>query len=743
MTALLLIAACLNAPDLSPVAIARVCDGPDVVLVADGCARLPIITPDGRRERTAALYLAATIRDITGVRPQVYVEMPTRPVTNAPALRLVRADDSDRFRVITKDGTVRFLGRSDFAVYDWCERVLGVRQYAENAKTFPRMRDLAVEPVDYADWPVFSYRDAGGTGGRLWRRFAKAGGAHPGGVSVHVPHAWFADPDVRTNHPNVFARQPDGSRGEMPLLCYGNPETLAYYEHRIDEHLAGRRDSGGLVDTRRRVISVSHWDVPLACTCAHCRRLFDPALGVTGSGSPVIWGRFLKNLATWACAAHPDYRVAFLPYLNVCDVPPGLDLTEQGNCEAVVCALPGLAMFKEPSVRTREEARLREWARVTGRKTISWHYECWPREYTSAPFLFGKTIAAHYRRTAPFVAGSVICGGGESAVRQLAAYVWMKCLWNPHVDVEALYDVFAERMFGPAAEPMRRLIALQEDGWARAWPWPHCTEDNVFGVSYRPSDTAEMRRLLSEAAERARGDARAVANLAWYAADFAKFFADEERYRRGVAPEPFEICRTAVAPVADGTLDEDCWRHAPARVFVPAFATTNLPKRVTRVQAVWTDLGVYFAFRCGEPDMAGLNLSAAYGELKKQDTLELFVDVSGGATGTCHRLLFDVRNRRVSTASDRAWAPKGIVSSVVRGRDGWVVEAYVPFSAFAGEVALPDKRKETRWRGNFARWHPSRTGECEWSRLSTQGSEWNQSRDAFCDWVFVDRATGN
>jgi len=734
---LLLAVSFLNAPDLSPVDFERPCGEPRVALVADGRPCLPIVTADGKRERWAAMYLAATIRDITGVRPTVYVETPSRPVTNSPALRIFRAQGGDVFRVITRRGSVSFLGRSDFAVFDWCERVLGVRYYCEDGKTFPRSDDLTVPAVDYADRPVFSHRDNWPVCRRLWARVSKVGGAHALGVNVHAPHRWFSDPDVRTNHPNVFARQPDGSRGEMPLLCYGSPETLEYYKRRIDEHIAGLRDSGGIVDTNRHVITVSQWDCRLECTCESCRRLFDPDLGVSGSGSPVIWGRFLADLSTWAAATHPDYVVSFLPYLNTCGVPAGLRLPVEGNCEAMLCSMPGLAMFKEPSVRAREESLIRDWACVTGRKVLNWHYACWPREFTSAPYLFGRTIVRHYRRMAPCEVGSFVNGGDATAAEQLSNYVWLRCLWNPAIDVEAVYDVFAARMFGAAASPMRRLIALQEDGWERPWPWPHVCMANVFGVSYPPEVTDEMKSLLLEAMRRAAGDALALSRVRWYAKDFGRFFADAEDYagRRPLAE--LTVPRVDREPAVDGRFDDACWAHAPARALVSAFDMSQ-PVRNTSVRSVWTRDGIAFAVRCDEPNMAGLNLSAAYGELRRQDTLELFLIPEGGATGTCYRLMFDVRNRMVATASDREWSAAGVRSCVMRTADAWQLELYVPFSALDMRGSPSQADGAVTWLGNFSRWHPGVESEREWCRLSTRGSIWNQDPDAFSPFRFHD-----
>ena len=43
--------------------------------------------------------------------------------------------------------------------------------------------------------------------------------------------------------------------------------------------------------------------------------------------------------------------------------------------------------------------------------------------------------------------------------------LWLKLLWNPDHDVAATLDAYCARMFGPAAEPMRSLIRLEQERW--------------------------------------------------------------------------------------------------------------------------------------------------------------------------------------------------------------------------------------------------------------------------------------
>ena len=99
-------------------------------------------------------------------------------------------------------------------------------------------------------------------------------------------------------------------------------------------------------------------------------------------------------------------------------------------------------------------------------------------------------------------------------------------MWNPDLDVEAVYDSFAERMFGPAARPMRRLIALQEGGWSRRWMGEKASDGNVYGISYPPWTVREMKALLESAERLAADDPESARRVRRYASAFGDFFED-------------------------------------------------------------------------------------------------------------------------------------------------------------------------------------------------------------------------
>ena len=741
---LLCAAVSFHADDLTPLRDFRETGDPDVVVVKDGSARLPILVDDLPRNVAAARELASVIYAVSGVRPEIIRETKGQSagLSNALCVGCVslaacadvqpKTDHPEAFRVVVKDGSVFFAGRADYAVYDWCERQLGARCYWRDKDGdelwTPKSADIYAKGVDYTEWPVCSKRICGSCGGQRWAKFAKCGSSHRGGVHVHAPHRWHLDSELVAEHPEIFALTPDGRRAVSPMLCYGNPATLEYYERRIDEAIEGVRDSGGIVDVARKVITVSPWDMEYNCTCGYCTPLYDYSLGEYGYASPIVWGRFLKGLAKWAKEKHPDYMVSFLPYWTMCEVPAGLDLTEEGNCEAEVCVMPGIARLRSAEIKAREERIIREWAKVTGRKAILWHYTCWPAEHTVVPYLFGAVAQRHFSDMRDDLDGVFVCGGGEVPRLSLMYYVMMRCMWNPELDVSAVYDGFARRMFGPAAKPMRRLIELQERGWARKWRSDRIVDGNIYGYAYPPWVVREMKRCIARAEKLTARDPVARRRVRRYAGIFDDFFAEAELVASGFSPAPLTVVRTKDAPCVDGIPDEVCWESAPSRNFVLAFGRTlsDAPSAGTEARAVWTEDGIAFSFKCEEPDVAGMPHGAAQGDYAGQDTLSVVFEIGD----VCSHIDVDALGRTSAFCGNVPWRAQGLVAASHIGEGCWSAELFIPFEAI-GEDAKTSF-VSGGWRGNLIRWRPGTTAKGgEWSRLSTRRSTLNKDRNAF------------
>ena len=681
--------------------------GDEPVVVSTDEVTLPIVSADTKRARAAALFLASTIEETCGRRPDVLVvsKGQTCAVTKGmfvgdevSKFQSFRGDGDGGFRVVAKEGSVRFLGREDYAVYDWCERMLGMRYYCDGGKCVEKRDEVVVPSVDYADAPVFARRTIWG-GQTKWARYSKSGNAHRGGVNVHAPTRWIADAKLKATHPEIF------ENGETPMLCYGNPATLDYYKRRIDRHIAGLEPSGGIVDTNRHVVTVCQWDAPVSCSCVWCRTLRSHTLGKGGEASPIVWGHFLTKLDAWLAEAHPDYMISFLPYLNTCAVPRDFANALQAS-EAEVCTMPGLALLKDDACRAREEKLLRDWQAATGRKVINWHYGCWPQDWTSAPYVFGKTISRHYRDLRDVTDGSFICGGATDARLALSMYVWLRCLWNPDVDIEAIYDEFARRMFGAGAHPMRKLIALQEECWERGWDGEACSYHNLYEVSYRPRDIARMKALLQEAFETARAaaDETGARRIRWYASGF-RTFLEEEAAARVWRPRRIRVGETNELVAARSVRESVPW------------ARTTL----VTVRDGSAARGLTFVVRCEDPAAARMDFTKLDRDFVHGDDCVTFAFAGVGAFKVYKTGLVE---------SARA----GFRASVAHDATGWTVTARVdvPAGGLRGNVS--------RWRVGDVRFPRSERvagSRYEHSRLSTRFTQPDDDPAAFVEFDII------
>ena len=798
----------VNAKDLTKLAkVEKVAESPIVVVDREGAARMTIVRADDRAADWAAKQLRATIEEMTGVKLAIIVERAGKLVPNAPAFYVGAVSAAEKaglkaptdkpaaFSVVTKDGSVYFLGRSDYAVTDWCERELGARYYwpevlggGKNAKTVHgkcvvKTKGLAVHPCAWTDGPVFGARDNWPYEGQDWNRWAKGGTEHRGGVNVHAPHGWWKETNA-LDHVEIFALNVDGKRPTSPLLCYGNPKSLAYYEMRTAEGIKAWNDyqaakeaaapkdkgkvkfkdpAGGILNYAKKVVTISQWDCGVSCACEYCKKLFDEKLGGAGSGSPIIWGYFTKEYAKWLKKNYPDWKIAILPYVNTCDVPPGLDLSAEGNVEAELCTMPGLAMMKNEACKKHEEDLIRQWVKCTGNPVYNWHYTCWPAEYTAAPYVYGETVKRHYQDMRECLVGSFLNGGYDQARFSLSIYVWMRVLWNPDVDVQALYDEFAKRMFGAAARPMRKLIQMQEAGWNRQWRSNICSVKNVYEISYPPADVQKMKDLLAEAEKLAAGDEKASARLAWYKSGFEKFFQESEQNASGVAFPKLSMKKAATPPKLDGKLDDACWATAEALPFVAAQSNwggradwdkTHDPKKpadyATDIKIVWVaGEGVVLGFRCTEPQTSAMK-AGVEGDVWDQDNVEVFIDASGAGEGHYYHILADAYGR-IDFNATTEWKPKGLVCKTSIDKGFWTMELFVPFSdleKFPNRQLPTTSANGCRWNGNLIRF---RVGDCklpkeqraegshsEISRLNTRFNKWNKDPAAFSEWQFVE-----
>jgi len=726
-----------SAPDLTPVQWHPAPKHQPVTIVAQGKA-VAVIAAMPPRVRKADLLIqqmqeaieAATGARLEIVRDRIPADRPAIVVGDCEASRAAGLDAAalpiEGFVVKTAPNRVFIVGSTQelpvghndgvaWGVADLLERLVGVRWYwptPHGGRWVRRSPTLAIAPAHYQDAPHFRMRTcwppyAGGPDNRTFFHpllaCLRSASSWPHQLTVHQPN-WNQVPDYVQNRPEIFQRRPDGTRN-LHMLCYGNPKTLATFLENIEAYYdRGLRNDKRVTFFRGDTITVSPQDAGIACHCDHCKALMRPEAGQWGSASQLV-GQFVRKLAEQVKQRWPDKTILYLPYLNYTLAPEGIEFPD--NVEVQLCGMPGVAMYKEPALAAQFQANIDRWAELTGRRVQTWDYSCWPAESTRAWYQYSHVLADYYRRNRDKLVGSFINGSGPEWWRHhISMYVWLKLLWNPNVDVDAILAGYVERMYGPAAGPMRELLALQHDSWEKSrWPDARMTPGNVYGISF-PAERVERMKDLFEQARRAAAGNEEVARRLAYQDDVLDEFLDEAKLvLEGVGNRPLVARKVADKPTIDGKLDDAYWQQAEPVTFYRQQQGKEAEARFrTELRAIWTLEGIAFGFHMQEPDPKALHRDIKTHDDSMawhNDNVEIFLDVSGRNSGDFYQLIINP-NRAVWSAwrNDVKWEPKGMEVGVHLGEDFWNVEVYLPYRMF-------DKPKRpgtgVKWVGQFTR----------------------------------------
>lgn len=469
-----------------------------------------------------------------------------------------------------------------WAVADFLERFVGVRWYwpvEAWGRSVTQAKSLAIPPTHYADEPVFRLRthspnhdyrlpwksrwfDGGSvpvefqsdTSIKIKKRSPpdenyptlpvpagmkavpmgallaclRAGTSHPYGLRVHEPQSYWRRGDKwLEQHQDLFAVKADGTRNTK-VFCYSSPATLAFL-------LDGCKtvwDEGGRASwVTANCVTVSPADVAVACHCPACKQLANPG-GWQGTGSRIMCD-FLRRFAEEVQRRWPDKKVIYLPYWNYATLPEGC--TFPPNLEVMLASnFPqGTAELRDEKVRASADAMIRDWSGAVGGKITTWEYPLSITGWVHAPVQFPHVVQDFYRRNRDVLAGSFLNGGNVAEWSRCAPtlYCWMKVLWNPEIDVDAVLDEMCRRMFGQAAEPAHALLRLMIDRYEQT-PWPERmggagrVSTPIYLATWPPEVVARMQNLRQQAEARLPGDCVERKRLDYWLWTFDAFLAE-------------------------------------------------------------------------------------------------------------------------------------------------------------------------------------------------------------------------
>jgi hypothetical protein len=414
------------------------------------------------------------------------------------------------------------------AVFTFMQDQLGVRWLwpGELGEDYPRRETLALAEFEHRYHPPVRSRtgmmhfsalnkDRSYGKSHLWMRAQRL---QLDSMQIESGHSfvdWW-DRHFKT-HPEMFALQPDGTRGTYPnprtmKLCMSNPKVIELWLEDVESALER--------DATKWVFSASPNDGWSSghCVCESCRAWDHP------DGEPRLFhwkghNEVLPALTdrdvTFAnrCAAalkerHPgkDYRVLMISYGHSRPAPVGVRPADNVIMSIVANFFGRANLVDRGSTRGDSYRRQFEaWAEL--KTPFLW------RPNTGSPAGWQQGLPdLHIRQTmqdfkdiaAAGCQGIFIDSVWEHwATQGPQYYVMAQLLWNPEQDGEALLGEFYQRAFGPAADSVAKYFDLWEK--ARAEFVDRHGEAGVFQFPkmYTPERLREAARLLDAAAQAA------------------------------------------------------------------------------------------------------------------------------------------------------------------------------------------------------------------------------------------------
>ena len=573
----------LDAAKHAPVELVRSGKAMAVVYVADPAGRKDW-TPKRKGEQPSTLKrlvdeLDAVVRLATGASLEFVTNpppagMPAIVIGDCEETREAGIDAADLppegFAVKTGRNRVYLVGRNEgtaWAVADFLERVLDVRWYwpAEvGGRCITRSATLAVPPLHYRDQPVFRQREYHPWHG--WKlpttarssdrtQLAFASNAIPGGVKAiemagylpllrggcswpykikcHEPQQLERrfSKEFREQNRDMFALKKDGSLNSK-MFCYSSQKTLDYLLAGCERAWDGKGkkgDSSWVTDT---CVTVSPCDSKVDCRCAACLETLAKAGGTPIDGASLVMGLFVKRMCEAVKQRWPDKKVIYLSYWNYDKCPPGVDYPDNLVIMSAMTTYP-MPLNAQRANFDEGVERLKTWRSKACLPITVWDY-CVVSMH--GPYQYPHVVRDFCQSVKGTVAGVYINGWtlGDWTTTAPTLYVWMKALWNPDLDVDAVLDEMCRRLYGKAADTAREMMRLECALWeSGAWqservkiPGGWYVPEELFPRVWTADSVGRLKALREKALAELADDPVAMQRFLYWTWTFDAFLKD-------------------------------------------------------------------------------------------------------------------------------------------------------------------------------------------------------------------------
>ncbi|MCL2494639.1 MAG: DUF4838 domain-containing protein [Oscillospiraceae bacterium] len=493
-----------------PVRPPAVYGGPALTLIEGGVSEYVIVlgAEASKPEITAAEKLRGFLLQISGAELEIVPDSaPARAKelvvggTNRYAMdeELEQALGTDGFIIKTIDEKIILSGGRGqprgtlYSVYDFLEKFLGCRWLGKTVTVIPEQATVKVPlEIDEYEVPAFIYRQpstlprVNGRDGytreddvdySLANRVNAQGmignstnEEEVGGIITWpVTHSALAilPPGVYIEeHPEYFAKNEDGSaipceHGENNP-CLTNPEVIEIYKKYALDIMENNPDTQG--------ISMGLNDSGTICLCTDCRALYaeeDNGKYFEHVKIPLAsQSRALMEVLNQVCealeeAGYTEVTINAFAY-GTATYAPSIDLHEQiviHFCPINMCYVHGPEECEYWENRYYFGDVLKGWGKIAKRITI-FEYPLSYNEPGAAYPVWGQVqnyLQFYYENSA---VGLTQCTASIYDVNfyEMTGYIYARLLWDPYLDLEALYEDFLPLYFGGGWQYIREYL---------------------------------------------------------------------------------------------------------------------------------------------------------------------------------------------------------------------------------------------------------------------------------------------
>jgi Domain of unknown function (DUF4838)/Carbohydrate family 9 binding domain-like len=625
-----------------------------------------------------------------------------------------------------------------FGVYDFLERIVGVRFYfpGKIGTVVPAHKNLKTGKIDVVYYPDFTTRKYSMYSGKWYEGNNRDKYVHPGKnlnlyrlrmETRYIPNCHglsrlgFLNRFGKSN-PEYFALMTSGKRHNNPGLAH--PGQLCYNSKVRDEiakdavaFLSGKSAKSRRIMTKWGAVwdqsgfqpgyfNVMPQDGMYPCRCAKCIKYFD---GGDQAMSEFIW-EFTADIANRVKKKDIPGKLTMMAYGQYRPVPKTVDIPDN---VMVMTAVRGPWNEHLTKLRDHEVKLIKDWVKKCGgEKTWLWNYanKYGKLEIPGLPACTPQAIGSYYKRVAPDIFGAYMQSGTDNYIfNHMNLYVFSKVCWDNNTDVDALLKEYYKKMYGPAAPVMEKIFKRLEYLWLYKIAGnpietplgPQClppADYQIWEKIYSPTELASMNKQFNQAEKLAKKDRDALGRVKFMRKEFfGPLLAASKNYRKNkneIADLKFAIKKVPAGKSIklDGKLNDTAWKQSKKVYLVPYKGKNGMVH--TSVMGLTDGKNLYFAFDCAEPLMNKIVASRR----KSNDTsiwrdseVELFLNPSGDRKNYYQWLInaagsmVDIKCKKIGAGNsgDVRWNSKAKVA-VFKGKNRWTAEIAIPINSLKG-----------------------------------------------------------